>query len=93
MSCLDESEDPDVLGDPRDCAEPRLSDGEDVDSLGDDVENANGTVVADETDRDVKAVQSQRRHLFFVPVSVTMFCQAVATGDNSSRLFLKRKIG
>ena len=93
MSRLDESESPDVLGDPLDCAEPRLSDGEDVDSLGDDVENANGTVVADETDRDVKAVQSQRRHLFFVPVSVTMFCQAVATGDNSSRLFLKRKIG
>ena len=93
MSRLDESEGPDVLGDPRECAEPRLSDGEDVDSLGDDVENANGTVVADETDRDVKAVQSQRRHLFFVPVSVTMFCQAVATGDNSSRLFLKRKIG
>ena len=29
----------------------------------------------------------------FVPVSVTMFLQAVATGDNSSRLFLKRKIG
>ena len=93
MSRLDESEGPDVLGDPRECAEPRLSDGEDVDSLGDDVENANGTVVADETDRDVKAVQSQRRHLFFVPVFVTMFCQAVATGDNSSRLFLKRKIG
>ena len=93
MSCLDESEDPDVLGDPRDCAEPRLSDGEDVDSLGDDVENANGTVVADETDRDVKAVQSQRRNLFFVLVSVTMFFQAVVTGANSPRLFLKRKIG
>ena len=73
MSRLDESEGPDVLGDPRECAEPRLSDGEDVDSLGDDVENANGTVVADETDRDVKAVQSQRRNLFFVLVSVTMF--------------------
>ena len=72
MSRLDESEDPDVLGDPRE-REPRFSDGEDVDSLGDDVENANGTVVADETDRDVKAVQSQRRNLLFVPVSVTMF--------------------
>ena len=92
VSRQDESEGPDVLCDPLEC-EPRLGDGEDVDSLGDDLENANGTVVADETDRDVKAVQSQRRHLFFVPVSVTMFCQAVATGDNSSRLFLKRKIG
>ena len=73
MSRLDGSEGPDVLGDPLEYAEPRLSDGEDVDSLGDDVENANGTVVADETDKDVKAVQSQRRNLLFVPVSVTMF--------------------
>ena len=55
MSRLDENEDPDVLGNPRDCAEPRLCDGEDLDSLGDDVEDANGTVVADEADKDVEA--------------------------------------
>ena len=84
MSRLDESEDPDVLGDPRDCAEPRLSDGEDVDSLGDDVENANGTVVADETDRDVKAVQSQRRNLLFCPG----LCDDVFTGRSYRRQFV-----
>ena len=54
MSRLDESEDPDVLGNPRDRAKPRLSDGEDLDTSGDDVEDANGTVVADEADEDVK---------------------------------------
>ena len=72
MSRLDGSEGPAVLGDPLEC-EPQLGDGEDVDSLEDDHENANGTVVADETDKDVKAVPSQRRDLFFVLVSVTMF--------------------
>ena len=46
MSRLDGSEGPDVLGDPLEC-EPRLGDGEDVDSLGDDLENANGTAVVD----------------------------------------------
>ena len=72
MSRLDGSGGPAVFGDPLECV-PRLSDGEDVDSLGDDLENANSTVVADETDKDVKAVPSQRRDLFFVLVSVTMF--------------------
>ena len=46
VSRQDESEGPDVLCDPLEC-EPRLGDGEDVDSLGDDLENANGTAVAD----------------------------------------------
>ena len=50
-----DGEDPDVLDNPRDRAEPRLSDGEDLDTSGDDVEDANGTVVADEADKDVKA--------------------------------------
>ena len=72
VSRLDGNEGPAVLGDPLEC-EPQLGDGEDVDSLGDDLENANGTVVADETDKDVKAVPSQRQDLFFVLVSVTMF--------------------
>ena len=46
VALLDGSEGPAVLGDPLEC-EPRLGDGEDVDSLGDDLENANGTAVAD----------------------------------------------
>ena len=46
MSRLDGSEGPAVLGDPLE-REPRLGDGEDVDSLGDDLENANGTALAD----------------------------------------------
>ena len=44
VSRQDEGEDPAVLGDLLE-REPRLGDGEDVDSLGDDLENANGTVV------------------------------------------------
>ena len=46
VSRQDESEGPAGFSDPLE-REPRLGDGEDVDSLGDDLENANGTAVAD----------------------------------------------
>ena len=46
VSRQDESEGPAGFSDPLE-REPRLGDGEDVDSLGDDLENANGTAVVD----------------------------------------------
>ena len=46
VSRQDESEGPAGFSDPLE-REPRLGDGEDMDSLGDDLENANGTAVAD----------------------------------------------
>ena len=84
MSRLDESEDPDVLGDPRDCAEPRLCDGEDLDSLGDDVEDANGTVVADGTGADVEG----RPVAVTKPIPCCNLCDDVFTGLSYMRQFV-----
>ena len=50
VSRLDGSEGSAVLGDPLE-REPRLGDGEEVDSLEDDLENAKGSAVTDETDK------------------------------------------
>ena len=84
MSRLDESEDPDVLGNPRDRAEPRLSDGEDLDTSEDDVEDANGTVVADEADEDVKG----RPVTVAKPIACHDLCDDVFTGLSYMRQFV-----
>ena len=71
-----DGEGPDVLDDPRDRAEPRLSDGEDLDASGDDVENANRTVVADRTCKDVEG----RPVAVTKPIPCYNLCDNVFTG-------------
>ena len=50
VSRQDESEGPAIFSDPLE-REPRLGDGEEVDSLEDDLENANGSTLTDETNK------------------------------------------
>ena len=54
MSRLDENEGLDVLGNPRDRAEPLLNDGEDLDTSGHAVEDANEPAMVAGADKDVK---------------------------------------
>ena len=79
-----DGEGPDVFDNPRDRAEPRLSDGEDLDASGDDVEDANGTVVADGADEDVKG----RPVAVTKPIPCYNLCYDVFTGLSYMRQFV-----
>ena len=79
-----DGEDPDVLDNPRDRAEPRLSDGEDLDTSEDDVEDANGTVVADGTGADVEG----RPVAVTKPIPCYNLCDDVFTGLSYMRQFV-----